>query len=183
MFFPRELWVAEPSDFSHRIQQGKTYDLTAGEGKRVWQQCLTLSAAMGAETVADRYTPAVVMRRLGQGSFRVLVMDAYERQCAVTREHSLPVLEVAHIRGYSEGGPHDVRNGLALRADLHRLFDGHYLTVDEDLRLVVSKRLQEEWENGREYYGMAGRRLHLPIEAAQRPAREFLDWHRGQFVE
>jgi len=52
-----------------------------------------------------------------------LVLDAYGRQCAVTRERALPALDAAHIRSYSERPEHDVTNGLLLRSDVHRLFD------------------------------------------------------------
>ncbi len=76
--------------------------------------------------------PQLVRPRLGQGTFRVAVTQAYHGACAVSGEHSLPVLDVAHIRGYAEGGPHDVRNGLLLRADIHRLFDRGYVTVTPD---------------------------------------------------
>jgi hypothetical protein len=38
--------------------------------------------------------PALVRRRLGQGAFRLLVTDGHERQCAVTPDHMLPVLEL-----------------------------------------------------------------------------------------
>jgi hypothetical protein len=50
--------------------------------------------------------------------------DAYGRACAVTQEHSLPALEASHIQPYAKDGPHDVRNGVLLRADLHRLRKG-----------------------------------------------------------
>jgi putative restriction endonuclease len=65
--------------------------------------------------------PVPVRPRLGQGAFRVVVTDAYDRRCAITRERTLPVLEAAHIKPYSEGGIHDLPNGLLLRSDLHRL--------------------------------------------------------------
>ena len=38
--------------------------------------------------------PVLVRPRLGQGTFKIVVMDAYGRSCAVTTEHSLLVLEV-----------------------------------------------------------------------------------------
>ncbi len=58
-------------------------------------------------TERPRYgTPATYLPRLGQGIFRVQVLDAYGRACAVTGEHSLPVLDAAHIRPYGQGGEH-----------------------------------------------------------------------------
>lgn len=89
--------------------------------------------------------------RLGQGAFRVMVTDAYQRRCAVTGEKTLPVLEAAHIRPYALSGPNRVSNGLLLRSDLHTLFDLGYITVTPELRLLVSRRLREEWHNGLEY--------------------------------
>jgi putative restriction endonuclease len=106
------------------------------------------------------------------------VLDAYGRACAVTQEHSLPVLEAAHIRPYATGGKHAVSNGLSLRSDLHRLFDRGYVTVDEDLRFVVSHRLRADFENGRSYYGLHGKRLALPTDPRMKPDDTALDWHR-----
>ena len=86
----------------------------------------------------------VVPPRLGQSAFRVIVTDAYERRCAITGEGTPPVLEPAHIKPYSSGGPHEPENGLLLRSDLHTLADQGYVTVDADqLKVVVSSRIRE----------------------------------------
>jgi len=116
--------------------------------------------------------------RLGQGAFRVLVTDAYQRRCAVTGEKTLPVLEAAHIKPYVLNGPHRVSNGLLLRSDLHKLFDLGYVTVTPDLRLKVSRRLKAEWHNGREYYAHDGEPLRFqPADRESLPSPEFLKWH------
>jgi len=73
-------------------------------------------------------TPQLMLPRLGQGSFRVLVTDAYKRRCAFTDSPVLHVLEAAHIKPYSDGGPHAVNNGILLRQDVHTLFDRGYIT-------------------------------------------------------
>ena len=73
------------------------------------------------------------------------------------------------------------RNGLLLRADIHRLFDDGYVTVDPDLRFVVSPRLHEEFENGRVYYALDGRSLaNVPDRLPDQPGREFLEWHNSE---
>ncbi len=101
-FFPRDTWVRPPRDWSPRTQTGATYDLSVGEGRRVWQECLAaaaldaqqLGAPAPAPSAGARYgTPTLHKPRLGQGIFRVKVLDTYGRACAVTGEHSLPVLE------------------------------------------------------------------------------------------
>ena len=53
------------------------------------------------------------------GTFKSLILDAYGRQCAVTRERALPALDAAHVRGCTERPEHYVRNGLLLHSDVH----------------------------------------------------------------
>ena len=187
VFLPEERWIVPPDDWAPNIVQGKGYDLTRGEGKRIWEQLLAASPVEQASGAASSVQeplplmygePRLVAPRLGQGTFRVAVADAYQRACAVTGEHSLPVLEAAHIRAFSAHGPHEVSNGLLLRTDIHRLFDRGYVTVDPDeLRFVVSPRLREDYANGRTYYALAGSPLVLPPDEVDRPLREHLEWH------
>ena len=112
--------------------------------------------------------PQLIRPRLGQGAFRVLVTDIYQRRCAVTQERTLPALEAAHIRPYGDGGEHEARNGLLLRRDIHSLFDAGYVTVTPDLRFEVSRRIREEFDNGKHYYALHGRTIDAPTEV--RPA-------------
>jgi putative restriction endonuclease len=188
-FFAREDWVKQPADWHVRTQVSKKYDLESGEGARVWQECLarvpekrvlTPVAAIGrvAESDPVRFgNPYLVAPRLGQGTFRVAVTEAYGRACAATGEHSLPVLDAAHIKPFAQNGPHDVGNGLLLRADLHRLFDRGYVTVTTDRRLEVSPRLREDYQNGRSYYPLHGKAIRVPATEALIPRAEFLQWH------
>jgi putative restriction endonuclease len=152
----------------------------------LWEACLertSLPAATGpVESIvgepARRFgEPRLVAPRLGQGTFRVAVTDAYGRACAVTGEHSLPVLEAAHIRSYSAEGPHDVRNGILLRADLHRLFDQGYVTVSPSHRLEISGRLRQDYGNGRSYEPFQGQPVKLPLREIEKPSTDFLRWH------
>jgi putative restriction endonuclease len=134
--------------------------------------------------VEPRYGDSFLARaRLGQGAFRVLVTDAYKRRCAITGERTLPALEAAHIQAYADSGPHLASNGLLLRSDLHRLFDEHYLTITPDLRVAVSRRIREEFENGREYYRLHGHELaQLPDAEKDRPGKAYLQWHNERFA-
>jgi putative restriction endonuclease len=104
----------------------------------------------------------------------------YDRKCAITSEKVLPVLEAAHIRPYVEAGPHQVDNGILLRSDLHILFDRGYLTVDPDLRLQVSRRIHDEFHNGRAYYALHGSHVREPNRPEYRPSPEFLSWHNEE---
>ncbi len=189
-FFPPDAWVRQPSDWHDRTVSSTRYDLSVGEGRRVWEECLERADGQTVQPsvlprvagpVAPRYGPAREIRpRLGQGTFKVSIIDAYGRACAVTGEHSLPALEAAHIRAYAKDGPHEVRNGLLLRADLHRLFDKGYVTVTPEHRLEISARLRADYANGRSYYPLHGHELRVPDAVRDRPAAEFLEWHNEQ---
>jgi putative restriction endonuclease len=190
-FLPRDLWIPAPADWGPNIVQGKTYQSEEAEGSRLSdavQDRIMASmpvnelAASNLPLVAEsgsRYGAEFLTRgRLGQGAFRVLVTNAYGRRCAITGEKTLPALEAGHIRPYEEEGPHRVQNGLLLRADLHKLFDRGLVTVTPDLRVEVSKRIKEEWENGRDYYLYHGTHLQsAPRTSSDRPSPEFLQWH------
>lgn len=187
-FFDPVHWISQPADWKPRTQTAVKYDLDLGEGKRVWAACaaqasLSLAAglAVGDSMVKEptqRYgDPFLVQPRLGQSTFRIAVLEAYGRGCAVTGEHSLPALEASHIRPYAQEGPHEVRNGLLLRADLHRLFDKGYITVTPDLRLRVSARLREDFHNGRTYYPLNDTPVQVPAARTDWPDKGFLGWH------
>jgi putative restriction endonuclease len=194
-FFREAEWIPMPSDFHLNIVQGKGYNSEdEAAGQSLWEAVTdrlatraTANLDPGPATVAavasTRYgEPMLVRPRLGQGTFRVIVTDAYERRCAVTSERTLPVLEAAHVKPFSLGGPHDPDNGLLLRSDLHTLFDQGYLTVDADqLKVVVSSRIREEFENGRDYYHLHGRAIRLPRESNSLPKREYLAFHNNMF--
>jgi putative restriction endonuclease len=178
-FLPQDLWIPVPNDWSPNIVQGKGYDLSAEPGLTIYRN---LSYALATRRVGDADTPrfgegVIVHPRLGQGSFRIVVTDAYERRCSVTGERVLPVLEAAHVKPYSAGGEHRVDNGLLLRSDLHTLFDRGYLTVTEDLHVEVSKRIKDEFQNGRDYYALHGRALRDPAHENERLAVENIRWH------
>lgn len=188
-FLDRAEWIPAPEDWHPNIVQGKTYGTDDRIGAALWsdiqarlrRQVKLEDYQAVAEENARYGNEQVIRLRLGQGAFRVLVTDAYQRRCAMTGERTLPVLESAHIKPYARSGPHSINNGLLLRSDLHKLFDLGYVTVTGDMRIEVSKRIKEEYENGRDYYALQGRPLiSLPNERVYRPAQEYLDWHNDK---
>ncbi|MDA8197901.1 MAG: HNH endonuclease [Thermaerobacter sp.] len=186
-FFDEDEWFAAPNFPTTGVQVGKGYSTQDPAGRWLWNEVAVRLAtrrtddrpAQGALVEGARFgAPLLVAPRLGQGAFRALITDAYGRRCAVTGERTLPALEAAHIQPYAAGGPHAVDNGLLLRSDLHRLFDLGYLMVHPDTReLAVSQRIRREFENGRDYYALAGRALAPPRPGFPAPRREFLAWH------
>jgi len=178
-FLPEEKWIPAPQDWPKNIVSGKSYDLSVEPGASILRQ---LSAQQIQPNLirenSPRYgEPVLVEPRLGQGSFRVLVTDAYNRRCAISSERTLPVLEAAHIKPYNEEGEHKITNGVLLRQDIHTLFDRGYLTITPELKVEVSRRIREEFENGRDYYKYNGQPMRPPQNWMDRPSPEYLIWH------
>ena len=184
-FFEEKDWIPTPADWKRPIVQGKSYETSVGLGKKLWEDVqLRLQArvdlwkeAMLTDVEGGYGSPQMVMPRLGQGSFRILVTDAYQRKCAVTQERTLPALDAVHIKPFGESGPHKINNGLLLRSDIHKLFDTGYVTLSSNYHFEVSCRIRQEFENGRDYYAMHGRSLHLPPDQRLRPGRDYIAWH------
>lgn len=185
-FFPRDKCVPIPKDWSKNIVFGKGYSTETTIGRELWEQVterILMLRASQSRPDSWHDQPAfgaqyLARARLGQGAFRILVTDAYGRRCAMSGEKTLPVLEAAHIKPFSETGPTRVENGILIRSDLHKLFDRGYITVTPEHRIEVSRRLKDDYDNGRDYYPLHGRVLaRLPRDLADHPRREFLAWH------
>jgi putative restriction endonuclease len=184
-FFPQES-VPPPSDFAPNVVQGKSYDLAnpsvSGYFGDLMQRLLGVSIEIDFSEPWHRQGPVfgdprLSPQRLGQNAFQARVLTAYERRCAITGSKIRPVLQAAHIRPVTSGGEHRLDNGLLLRSDVHTLFDQGYLGVDPGFRLHVSPRLREEFGNGEQFYSRAGQAIALPARRADRPQREYLEWH------
>jgi putative restriction endonuclease len=189
-FWTEDRWIRAPEDFSLNIVSGKGYDTGEAAGQHLWTQVSERLAwakeafanpgpALVAAAEFPRFgAPQLVQPRLGQGTFRILVTDAYSRRCAVTGERTLPVLQAAHIRPYADDGPHELSNGVLLRSDLHTLFDRGYIGINpDDLRVMVSPRIRSEFENGRHYYELQNTQLTIPSDLSAAPSRQQLLYH------
>ncbi|HEX2079870.1 MAG TPA: HNH endonuclease [Longimicrobium sp.] len=185
-FWPREMWIPNPPGFHPNIQRGRSYDLGTPDGRWIWDAVLERLRAMPAApgrtgppaAISGGFTdPVLQRRRIGQGTFRVVVTDAYGRRCAVTGEKALPALEAAHIRPFSVIQTHTVRNGLLLRSDVHRLFDAGYLTVTPEYRVEASSRMRDDFDDGDNYMRLHGSGILVPVQEEFRPDPDALRWH------
>ena len=195
IFFRKEDWIDTPKDWGNGIVQGKSYYTEAEIGKDIWHKVEVLlekylhinsidegkSQFLLEEPESPAYGNSILTKvRLGQGAFRVLITDAYSRRCTITGEKTLPVLEAAHIKPFAESGPHFISNGILLRSDMHKLFDCGYLTITKNLKVEVSSRIKEEFQNGKEYYQYHGKDLQfLPNREIDRPNENFINWHNA----
>ena len=182
-FLAEQDWFRIPG-WQRNIVSGKGYSSATAEGLSLMRevQARMVRPVGVLEVEGPRYgEPILVPPRLGQGSFRVMVSEAYRFRCPITGDRVLPALEAAHIRPYSQGGRHAVSNGLLLRSDLHRLLDRGYLSVTPDLKVQISPRIKDEFNNGREYYVFDGADLQPPARSVDRPDSAALEWHRQRW--
>ena len=104
----------------------------------------------------DRVTTTRLKR---DSAFRLSVLDAYQFRCAVCcydvrleqpdepgepMERRMLGLEAAHILWHARKGPDKVCNGLALCSTHHYALDRGGIGIDDDMKLMVSSRLEGE---------------------------------------
>ena len=198
-YYSDEEWIESPDSFKSQIVSGKTYDIDMADGQGINAEFEAGRSSMllhradqlheadpFRQTLIDWDSersqpqfglPYLTRPRLGQGGFRSLVLDAYGKQCAITREHTEPVLEAAHIVPYRDGGAHSLSNALLLRSDFHTLFDRGYVTVTPNYILEVSDSIREHYNNGVRYEQRHGSLISVPQEIQRRPDPELLRWH------
>lgn len=112
-------------------------------------------------------------KRLAQPLFRRDVLAVYGWKCAVTESDYSDVLEAAHIQPFRSLASHHPQNGIALRRDIHRLFDRGLLTFENDGTLVLSQQLK-----GTSYEPLSGSKARFPLASSHRPSEHALAFHR-----
>ena len=190
-FWPESAWIPVADTFPRNIVVGKAFDSAGADThlRDTVRERMSLyppaPAAVSEPELPTQFgDPVQVRPRRGQGAFRALVTNAYQRRCAITGESTLPVLEAAHIKSFAREGFNNTFNGLLLRADFHKLFDLGLVTVTPDYKVQVSERIREQWYNGKVYYRLNGQELaSLPLAAPDRPRPDLLQWHNDNVFE
>ena len=130
---------------------------------------------------------ATVKVRLAQSVFRRSVLAAYGLKCAITGVSLPEILVASHIYPWSReprlrANP---RNGICLNVLFDKAFDRGLISFDQDLCLLVSKKLGEAAKNARypcSILEVKGARLNEPERFS--PLKEALDFHRNEiFVD
>jgi len=183
-FFSEPDIMVPPPGFASSIMQGKGYELASGPDVSYFTELLARVLCVEVDDSEPWHRPGplfgdprLIRQRLGQRAFQAVVLKAYHSRCAITGTKIWPALQAAHIRPVTQGGEHRLDNGLLLRSDVHTMFDRGYLAVDVGYRLRVSPRLRDEFGNGEQFYAQAGEVIALPDRKADRPQRDFLEWH------
>lgn len=121
--------------------------------------------------------------RRGQQFFRQSVLTAYGVSCCITDIKIPKLLVASHIRPWSEFPENrlDPRNGLCLSTLHDSAFDSGLMTLDEDLRVVLSpnlKRFLPQPALELNFLAYEGKQIRLPDKIAN-PSADFLEHHRN----
>lgn len=130
------------------------------------------------ESDDEKYLVEIKARR-GQPLFRKLLIEAYNGKCAVTQTAIEELLEAAHITPHAEGVNYSANNGLLLRADIHTLFDLRLLSIDENMRIHLSKSIKQS----KEYGHLHLEKITLPDLNKHTPDRYALGARHKKFLE
>ena len=120
-----------------------------------------------------KYALSRVKRRLHQNKFRLAVLDAYDRQCALSGLRIPNLIDAAHIIPDASGelGQPIVQNGLPLSKIHHAAFDRNFIGIDPDYRIHVSKFLLQQHDGPvlEALKGLHGEKLRFPLRLEDRP--------------
>lgn len=137
------------------------------------------------EQVSRRYATRTLRVRLHQRDFRERVITAYQEQCAMCRLRHVSLLDAAHIKPDSDGGPPDVPNGLSLCKIHHAAFDVGVLGIrPHDQRVQVRGDVLREVDGPMLRHGLQqlhDAKLLLPRSVGKRPDPELLRWRWERF--
>jgi len=86
--------------------------------------------------------------RKEQGKFRRRLIAA-DVKCVITGESTKEALEAAHIIPAKNKGSEILENGILLRADIHRLYDANYFSINSKGAIVIEKnnRLSKAYQD------------------------------------
>ncbi len=171
----RALWaefVANPDAIADEAEA--TYEaFMAGEPKAAAAEI----AVPSGETDALR----LVRTRRVQSFFRAAVLTSYDGTCAVSGMRLRALLNASHIIPWSHAHNRraDPTNGICLNALFDRAFDRGLMTIDEDMRVVMSPVIRSAATNAALACSLLeaeGRKLTMPSRFLPDPAA--LEYHR-----
>ena len=179
--------VAIWEEFAPRI------DMLLSERDRI------LSAMTGGSTVINEPTstddatlkipPGIEKERLqrvrcNQSYFRSLVMSSYDNTCCITGLNDSRLLIASHIKPWSDAEVENERispsNGLCLNSLHDKAFDRGLITIDSNMKVVLSKSLRDTVSQNvfDEYFGRyEGMAIALPHHFV--PDRKFIEYHNS----
>lgn len=176
----REVWNAFQADWETMgTESEQRFNALAGSDPAIEEQEEHWTLREGPTEMES-----VTRRRLGQDFFRRTVLVSYNHRCCITGTPIPALLSASHIVAWSADRTQRLnpRNGLCLAKTQDAAFDRHLITLDEDLRVVLSKSIRDHFtvESVRvNFQPYEGKRIDLPHRFI--PDSGLLQRHRDIF--
>lgn len=175
--FGRAVRLLKNSEYSLILAAGFESKSGDPEGIRILRE----GAFDDEQLLRDRpFVEQISYRPFRDRVFATGVKRAYENTCAISGLRILngggrAEAQAAHIRPVAESGPDSVRNGLALSATVHWMFDRGLISIADDYTLLLTRASIPD--NALRLINPQ-RRLRLPAQRRDYPHRRFLRFHR-----
>lgn len=131
---------------------------------------------------------ALMKARVGQYFFRSTVLSSYNNICCVTGIKCPELLVASHIKPWIVSDERTERtnpkNGLCLNSLHDKAFDRGLITIDQDYRIVVSKKLKfvDMDEKTRDwFFYYEGKQIQLPDKFY--PDLKFIKYHNDNIFQ
>lgn len=116
------------------------------------------------------------------GFFKKIIPRIYHFQCAISRwrlesTSTVQMIDACHIVPFSTSHNCHVTNGIALSPNLHRAFDRHLITINDDYTVNVSSSVTEN-DSPFNICQFHGQRILLPDDKKHWPSVDNLRRHR-----
>ena len=119
-------------------------------------------------------------QRINQGYFKNCLMQNYDGRCCLTGLRIIDLLIASHIKPWAacaDGFERiDPRNGLLLNAFHDKACDRGFITLTNDMKIVVSRKVSHDDTNDDWLWAYDGRKIELPL--CNSPAIEFIEYHQ-----
>jgi putative restriction endonuclease len=116
------------------------------------------------------------------GAFKRIVPKVYNYSCCISGMRiiysGISLTDACHIIPFAESHDDTITNGISLCPNLHRAFDRHLISIDEDYRVILKKDFAENKDSDYSIKKYEGKQILIPIQREYWPAQENLEWHR-----
>jgi putative restriction endonuclease len=125
------------------------------------------------------------VKRKRDPEFRINVLRAYKSTCVICgldgRLGGIPLgIDAGHIKWHSCNGPDSLKNGLALCSFHHVALDLGAISLNDNMRIIISVDLTGGRRIDEVIYKYEGREIIFPQPGFDPPGVEYLQWHRKE---
>lgn len=132
---------------------------------------------LSLEEVGDEFETVSGAHLFNSTNFRDFVLLGYGYKCAITKKvinwNEFYNLEAAHIKPKAQAGTFLPCNGIALSRDMHWAFDKGFLTISDDLKVIVHDEVKHTF-----LADFDGEEIIIPTVSYFQSEQRFLQYHR-----